>query len=194
MPNWCSNVVEIAHTDPAKLKEVITAFGEGKFCAYAKPIPEGLDIVAGSVGVKGSPEQDALEAKEQENLAKHGYKNWYDFCANEWGTKWDVTDECGCSELAEGATSTTISFESAWAPPIGVYEALVEEGFEVRAHYYEPGMAFVGTWDNGDDQFYEYGGYTSANVTEAIGEDLDEMFGISEAMAEYEEENEEEEE
>jgi hypothetical protein len=191
MPNWCSNVVEVAHKDPAKLKELMTAFSEGKFCEYAKPVPPELHIVAGRVGADNDPKQIALEEQEKINFAKHGYRTWYDFCVNEWGTKWDVTDECGSSELAEGQTSTTISFESAWSPPIGVYEALVEQGFEVRAHYYEPGMAFVGTWDNGNDDFYEYGGCTSETVVEAIGEELDEMFGISEAMAEWEEDNKE---
>ena len=62
----------------------------------------------------------------------------------------------------------------------------------IRDSYYEPGMAYAGIWEDGDDQYYEIGGYTSDTIKDAIPESLDEMFGISETMAEYEAENEEE--
>ena len=71
---------------------------------------------------------------------------------------------------------------------MGIYEALVEDGFEVVAYYYEPGMAYVGKYDNGVDECFDYGGETSATVRDVIGDELDEMFGISDSMAEFEEE------
>jgi len=195
MPNWCNNVVEIAHKDPAKLKEVVDAFNEGKFCEYAKPVPKELHIVAGRVGDDQDEAQKKLEADTARNLEKYGYENWYDFCVNEWGTKWDVGGD-GCfdpADLEEGQDNTTLDFDSAWAPPVGAYAALVEKGFEIRAYYYEPGMAFCGIWDNGNDEYYEFGGETSKTVADAIGDELDEMFGVSESMANYEDEEEDEE-
>jgi hypothetical protein len=66
---------------------------------------------------------------------------------------------------------------------------LVEDGFEVVALYYEPGMAYVGKYDNGCDDCYDYGGHNSKTVVDLIGEELDDYFGISESMAEYEAEN-----
>ncbi|NBS94451.1 MAG: hypothetical protein EBT27_12160 [Betaproteobacteria bacterium] len=63
-----------------------------------------------------------------------------------------------------------------------------EQGFDVVATYYEPGIAFVGKWDNGVDDCYEYGGETSDTVRDLIGEELDDEYGISEAMAEWEDE------
>jgi hypothetical protein len=66
-------------------------------------------------------------------------------------------------------------------------------GFEVEAFYYEPGMQFVGKWTDGDDDCYEYGDYDSTTVRDYIGEELDDYFGISESMAEWEAENAEEE-
>jgi hypothetical protein len=66
-------------------------------------------------------------------------------------------------------------------------------GFEIEAFYYEPGMCFVGKWDNGIDEYYEYSGATSETVREMIGAELDDYFAISESMAEWEEENAEEE-
>jgi hypothetical protein len=52
----------------------------------------------------------------------------------------------------------------------------------------------VGKWEDGFDDYYEYAGENSKTVRAAIGDELDDMFGISESMAEYEAENEEEEE
>jgi hypothetical protein len=54
-------------------------------------------------------------------------------------------------------------------------------------------MGFVGKWEDGCDDYYEFSGENSDTVRAAIGDELDDMFGISESMAEYEAENEEEE-
>ena len=43
----------------------------------------------------------------------------------------------------------------AWSPPLGFYERLVVLGFDVQASYFEPGMSFAGTWDNGIEDYYE---------------------------------------
>jgi hypothetical protein len=55
-------------------------------------------------------------------------------------------------------------------------------------------MGYVGKWEDGFDDYHEYGSENSKTVRAAIGDELDDMFGISESMAEYEAENEEEEE
>jgi len=193
MPNWCNNTVEISHPDPAKMYALVSAINEGKFCNFAKPVPESLHIVAGSVGTKDDPKQIALEAAEQANLAQHGYKTWYDFCVNEWGTKWDV-DAYEPVEYDDqhDKNGITFGFDSAWAPPTGCYDALMEQGYSVRAYYYEPGMCFAGVWEDGYDDCVDLSGMTSEQVKEEIPEALDEMFCITETMAEYEAENEEE--
>ena len=188
MPNWCNNNVSITHSDPAKLEALAQAVREGKFCNHVIPVPEDLQIVAGRLG--DPVEQAELERKTAENRAKYGAGNWYDFCTSRWGTKWDVDSYEGENTKVENGV-LEFGFDSAWSPPIGIYEALVEDGFDVRAYYYEPGMAYVGKWDNGDDECYEYGGETSETVRDAIGEELDDQFGISESMKEWEEENEE---
>ena len=82
----------------------------------------------------------------------------------------------------------------AWSPPIAAYEKLLEMGFYIRALYYEGGMAFAGVWDNGIDDYYEYGGMDSKEIADTLPIDLDEAFGISESVAEWEAENAEDEE
>jgi len=189
MPNWCNNTVEINHTDKTKMYALVEAINEGKFCNFAIPVPESLAIVAGKVGSDESDEQKALVEAETRNLATHGHKNWYDFCVNEWGTKWDVDpyDKVEYDDQHD-KNGITFGFDSAWSPPTGVYEALMDQGFEVRAYYYEPGMAFAGVHDEDGDECFDIGGLTSETVKDAIPEALDEMFGISECIAEYEEE------
>ena len=95
----------------------------------------------------------------------------------------------------EDDNTVRASFDSAWAPPVDAYIKLLALGFEIEAFYYEPGMGFVGKFtgdaEDYNDEYYEYSGETSETVREAIGPELDDYFGISEEMAQWEEENEE---
>lgn len=184
MPNWCNNTLELAHEDPAMLERARVAFNEGKLCNEFVPVPESLHIVAGCVG--DPDEQKKLEEDTARNREVHGYGNWYDYCVNEWGTKWDVGGDGMTAEMENG--QLVMSFDSAWSPPVAFYEKMLDLGFEVRAYYYEGGMNFAGVWDNGDDDFYELEGSSEA-VREQIPEVLDEMFCISENMEMWEEEN-----
>lgn len=188
MPNWCDNTVEIYHPDPAMLERVRSGFTKGALLNEFIPVPEDLQITAGFLG--NGDEQKKLEEAEQRNIATHGYKNWYDFCVNEWGTKWDIGSDSNPPQDIPGGLM--LSFESAWSPPCDAYAKLVEMGFSIRAMYYEPGMAFAGIWEDGNDDFYEYGGMNSTQIAENLPVELDEAFGISESAAEWEAENEEE--
>jgi len=190
MPNYCSNYVEVRHADRRKIVELRRAFRQGRMLDYICPVPKDLtDTVAGSFG--DDAQQAALEAQTARNVEKYGYGNWYDYCVSEWGTKWDCGERGGDTVYAD---KLGLNFESAWAPPIAAYEKMIEQGYEITAYYYEPGMAFVGKWEDGVDECYEYSGQNSRTVRNVIGDELDDMFSISESMAEYEEENEEEEE
>ena len=192
MPNWCNNTLELQHDDPAMIVRAKAAFKDGKFLNEFIPVPEDLHIVAGSVGPKGSPEQEELELKEELNRITYGYTNWYDFCVGEWGTKWDVGADGNPAQDIPGGLM--LGFDSAWSPPVNAYEKLMEMGFRIRAMYNECGMAFAGIWEDGQDDYYEYGGLDSAGIAEELPVELDEAFGISESVAEWEAENEEEEE
>jgi len=189
MPNWCNNSVEIYHDDPKMIERVREAFNKGALLNEFIPIPESLKIVAGCVG--DPDEQKKLEEDTARNRVVHGYGNWYDYCVNEWGTKWDVGGDNPAQDIPGGLM---LGFDSAWAPPCAAYEKLTEQGFRIRAMYFEPGMAFAGVWEDGQDDYYEYGGLDSAGIAEELPAELDEAFGISESVAEWEAENAEEEE
>lgn len=113
----------------------------------------------------------------------------YDWSVANWGTKWDVGGETDPSVEPSG-TAASFYFDSAWSPPIQAYENMVEQGFRVYGMYYESGMCFAGVYDNGDDDYYEFSQQRSNEVRDMLPTELDEYFGISECMAEYEEEEE----
>ncbi len=185
MPNWCSNGITLRHADPAMIDRVIKG-KEGLLMEFIPTPAPLLETIAGSYGDDAKDQQ--LKLKQFENINQFGAKDWYDWNVNNWGTKWDVS-----FDSVERIDDNTVqaSFESAWAPPTSAYEKLMALGFEIEAFYYEPGMCFVGKWDNGVDEYYEYNGETSATVRESIGAELDDYFCISESMAEWEEENQE---
>jgi hypothetical protein len=190
MPNWCNNTVEIYHDDPAMIERARKAFNDAKFLNEFVPVPEALQIVAGRVGADDNPEQIKLQEQTMLNLSTYGYATWYDYCVNEWGTKWDVGGDG--YEAQDIPSGLMLTFESAWAPPVAAYDKLEAQGFRIRAMYYEPGMGFAGVYEDGHDHYYEYGGMNSAAIAEELPAELDEAFGISDDVAQWEAENEEE--
>jgi hypothetical protein len=164
------------------IERAAKALQVGQFFQEFIPCPKELIETVAQFGTNDA---------EKANREKYGYGSWYDFNVANWGTKWDVSSDN--VEVAD-ANTVTAGFDSAWAPPTRAYEQLMDLGFEVEAFYYEPGMQFVGKWEDGIDEYYELGGEDSTTVRASIGEELDDYFGISESMAEWEEENAEEEE
>ena len=188
MPNWCNNNLTLTHEDPAMIQRAYDALERGEFLNEFIPVPADLQIVSGRVG--DGDEQKELERKTAENVEKYGYGNWYDYCCGEWGTKWDVGGD-GQSDIHPDGKMLHTSFDSAWSPPVNAYEKLVELGFGVEAMYYEGGMGYAGAFSNGADEELNLEGMSADEIEQNYPE-LDEAFGISECMREYEAENEEE--
>ena len=128
MPNWCLNKLTISHSNPAAVDRFVNAYNESKVCQEFLPLPEGED--------------------------------WYGWQIENWGTKWDIGSD---NNQIHGLHPTvvdneaTMSFDSAWSPPTGLYEELVLRGFRVVASYFEPGMAYCGVWTDGNYLYTEYG-------------------------------------
>ena len=102
--------------------------------------------------------------------------NWYDWNIENWGTKWDIAD-AGVSNVSD--TELYAYFGTAWAPPVEAYARLEALGFKVGAMYYEPGMAYYGSYADGVDTYAEY------STFDEIPEDIVDEFGI-EDWEEYE--------
>lgn len=190
MPNWCANTLTLEHDDPAMLDRAFQALERREFLSEFVPIPQALRETTSGHHADGDT-QEKLELLQEINQSIYHYKDWYDFCVNEWGTKWDVGQE-GANELCDGQLHA--NFDSAWAPPIAAYNRLVDLGFRVHATYYEPGCAFAGVYDNGDDDYYELDGLSADQVADTLPEELEDIYAIAENMREYEEDQDEQEE
>ena len=143
MPNWCSNYLELHHADPAQLEKIRTAMGEGKFFDSVIPLPEVL-------------RKDFKPDEAQANRLACGYTDWYQFCTTEWGTKWDVTGrDYYFGDEDEDEVSIAVRFETAWAPPVGIYQELLKRGFKVEAYWVEEGAGFCGCFVNGNAADYD---------------------------------------
>lgn len=180
MPNWCNNVVELSHEDPAMLERVKKAFTDGRLCDEFIPMPDELK---GST----SPNRDVASAEQLEE--KYGYTDWYSFAVNEWGTKWDVGgQDSDIQEIDENTIQ--LSFDSAWSPPLALFLKLETLDFKVKAYYNEPGMCFAGLYKDYDEEYYEYAGMSADEIEDDLPEELNEMFGISESVRDWERETE----
>ena len=130
MPNWCMNNLTVSHGDPAKLQEFVDAYNSGKTCEHYLPVPSGY----------------------------YDDESWYDWCIQNWGTKWDFGKREHDDPVTVEGNKVVVSFDTAWSPPVEFYGQLVDLEYNVRASYFEPGLAFCGIWDNCIDNYIEYGG------------------------------------
>ena len=160
MPNWCANSLKIKPlTEEAKqtFVKIKAELEKGQECRLFNaliPMPQELiDTVCGSVA---EAERAAHEAQMQANIEKYGYPTWYEFANAKWGTKWEAC-EPNHEENKDG--SVTIWFDTAWSPPMPIYEKLEEVGFEVEATYCEQGVGYAGWYAAGEDNEYSISFY-----------------------------------
>ena len=191
MPNWCNNHITI--TGPNKIIdriEKITKEEDSKdgLLQFMHPMPAELR------------DTTADGSKDKAMIEKTGYSDWYSWAVDNWGTKWEVCEFYGVdrNHLNDSLDESTISFsfDSAWSPPIGAYEQFLvdNENCALVARYYEGGCDFMGIWDNGDDRCYQPSNYKSDDkfFDNGDGKEIDDYFGITESMAEWEAEQESE--
>ena len=194
MPNWCDNQITITGPNSVidKIEKIVTEEKDGEgLLNYFHPMPKQLEDTT-------SPSSSA----DKPQPMVEGFDCWYDWRCENWSTKWDVNEFYGVDRqhLNDSLDESIISFgfSSAWSPPINAYQSFLMNMSEknldvsVKAYYYEGGCDFMGCWDNGDDDCYAPSDYKSTDDfwQDGIGSTLDEMFNITESMAEYEAEQE----
>lgn len=112
----------------------------------------------------------------------------YGWCVQEWGTKWDISNQ---DVQEDGTNDASVSFDSAWGPPIAFYDKMKELGFDVDATYYEEGMQFAGHYSSEDgDYSYEYDFDNENWRDEVEDEDVKDILeGLYESWLEWKEMN-----
>jgi hypothetical protein len=136
-------------------------------------------------------EQELLKDKAEpfNYLRPNPAGEWdYAWSCENWGTKWDVSM---MDWEREDDNTIVMHFDSAWSPPVTLYEFLESEGWSVRAYYHEPGMGFAGRFEDGYDQYFEFD-YTNREEVEDLPEDIADFANVWDDLNRYEEEQYEE--
>jgi len=102
-------------------------------------------------------------------------ENWYAWNIDNWGTKWDVSPD----DWDRNGNAISMSFDSAWSPPVNLYETLTNAGWHISALYHEPGMSYIGRFEDGYDECYEYDVTDEENIG-AIPDELVEFGNLHE--------------
>ena len=124
MPNWCTNEIDV---------DFDTAGEFNTFKEFALTDIDGDTILDFSKIIPPPPEFTGNDPAE----------GWYEWRLENWGTKWR-SSEIAYEEYGEGCRMV---FDTAWTPPQGVYEKLVDKFFpqmSINWFYREDGMQMAG--------------------------------------------------
>ena len=151
MPNHCRNRVTIsAHEGKEdQFKSVLKAFESDQPFQSLHPQPDWPNVPNDKGELSALKEHKNADGKvvftTREFPDGTADERWYDWCYQNWGTKWDAYDrsegdideECGYAEF---------EFHTAWGPADGVYNKIAEDYPDVSVSWFydEPGMEFAG--------------------------------------------------
>lgn len=158
MPNWCTNCLTV-QGEP----DVVQKFREEN--TYVEVGPEA-GMADGDTNVLPLSFEAQIPTPRDENgeLIKGDgsttMPDWYNWRVENWGTKWDLSDDTDV--VFDGSGYLQYRFDTAWAPPVNWLETIVTKYPDLRfdMEYEEPGMAFAGsvTFEGGemsDEQEWE---------------------------------------
>lgn len=139
MPNWCSNEFTMTkeNVSEEKLTKIIGNITKWKFFDYFYPVSDKVKIA-----------NDPDELSDEE-------RTWR---IDNWGTKWDIAAPTLVSfSHIKGKLTLTLTFETAWSPPINFCEKLTKLGWYVELRYREESMGFYGAYNsNSGDECHEF--------------------------------------
>jgi len=165
MPNWCTNRVTITG-DPKDVKEVkdflkASEEGEEVVFSFQALVPMPTELIGSrspATVLDTQKEVDEYNAEHATDRFPHtaislktstklkleyGTDNWYDWCNENWGTKWGACDPTLDDDEED---YIVYRFDTAWGPPNEIYDALIGrfKNIHVQWFYDEPGMGFAG--------------------------------------------------
>jgi hypothetical protein len=151
MPNWCQNNLSIYGKKEEMIKFIeAISISEGEYVLLEKLYPTPEELLLGNLSMPNDEQQLA-------NQEKFGYKSWYDWRIDKWGTKWTESDLQIGQELTHydnGKSAIAFNFESAWSPPVEAFNKIAMDypNLIFCLYYEEPGMCFCGknVWANGE--------------------------------------------
>ena len=154
MPNWCQNNLRINKSARVFVEKFTTTDDQGNlYFDLEKILPTPADLLQGD--------------------------GWYDWRITHWGPKWNTHSNFACEVESELAyDSFSISFDSAWTPPIEALRLMAENDPEIffEMYYYEPGCFFAGWICNNVAGFSEHYYEDSETVQKIGSEEFGDIF------------------
>ena len=136
MPNWCYNRMSVTgdRESLVKLTEAITRKHDPSLAETTMgveqvdydlsvlfPVPEELRISAMFFNTEtDDPEYQELLKKYEANKAKYGHTTWYDWCLENWSTKWSPRIEEWTINDYPNGSEISAYYETAWSPADGL--------------------------------------------------------------------------
>jgi len=136
MPNWCYNRMSVTGDRDSliKLTEAITRKHDSSLAETTMgveqvdydltvlfPVPEELRISAMFFNTEtDDPEYQELLKKYEANKAKYGHTTWYDWCIENWSTKWSPRIEEWTINDYPNGSEIYAYYETAWSPADGL--------------------------------------------------------------------------
>ena len=136
MPNWCYNRMNVTgdRESLVKLTEAITRKHDPSLAETTMgveqvdydltilfPVPEPLAIRAVFLSTEtDDPEYQELLKKYEANKAEYGHTTWYDWCINNWSTKWSPRIEEWTINDYPNGSEIYAYYETAWSPADGL--------------------------------------------------------------------------
>ena len=208
MPNWNHNIITLtAKNDEAK-KQIHTFIDKNIVVSKEAnwsdsllevegntliPMPDGIKKLMGMSSFiqhdDGTIEENKDYSEEEErkqreyNRKEYGHEDWYDFCLNEWGSKWGfchtafydgngelVNTKEELHNLLELNGSLDFNTDCAWGPAVGLMKKICE---------LYPDIEFRCEW--GEEQVTEYYGIYTYNKEDGWQEKYKKDLDVDEA-------------
>lgn len=132
MANWCKNEIELIkkHSNEEEYNKILKAICDKEFLEFFVPEPKDL--------------KNSLDKDDMEDLCSWTEENW--------GTNQDIISfELVENYFLRNVIHIELKFETAWTPPLKVYEEMTRKGWYVNASYVEFGNSLCGLWDSDCD-------------------------------------------
>ncbi len=143
--------------------------------------PQSYDAIKKFAETKEGTKLLSFGRQLQANIKLYGAPTWYEWACENWGTKWNACDpEVDVDER-------TITFETAWAPPLGIVSALADRFPKIDWKWFY----IDGNWQDSVGRFTHEDGLLSAYEAEYASSEACKIFiemgGESDCM--YQDEN-----
>jgi hypothetical protein len=151
MPNWCENKLILQGSESSILAFEARYFVEVEVEVEFDNPNQQLDNEGNCIKAK------CLEFRFEKvkPLPPEHQENWYDWCIENWGTKWDVC------HFVRGDKPGTYFFDTAWSFPQALFDELASQlendfaGLYFEGYFFEAGFGYSGNFYYNDQDGFE---------------------------------------